>query len=165
MNPIPAGRLVQTSSGTDLILTRTFRADIDDVWKSVTESERTARWFGRWEGEHGAGKYITLFMGFEKDAPPSKMLIESCEPPRHLAVSMKDAFGEWRLELFLEQTGSDTTLRFVHHLTDVASVGDIGPGWEYYLDMLVAAREGNPLPKFDDYYPAQRDYFVAQVAK
>jgi hypothetical protein len=58
-----------------------------------------------------------------------------------------------------------TTLTFVQHLTDTRSVGDTGPGWEYYLDMLVASRNGGPLPKFDDYYPAQRDYFVAQVAK
>lgn len=28
--------------------------------------------------------------------------------------------------------------------------GEVGPGWEYYLDMLVAAREGKPLPSFGD---------------
>jgi hypothetical protein len=27
--------------------------------------------------------------------------------------------------------------------------------------MLVAAREGNSLPKFDTYYPAQKGYFTA----
>ena len=40
-------------------------------------------------------------------------------------------------------------------------MGEVGPGWEYYLDMLVAAREGASLPKFDTYYPAQKDYFTA----
>jgi uncharacterized protein YndB with AHSA1/START domain len=165
MSAHPTGRVVQTPDGADLILTRTFRAIIGDVWKSVTDPACTARWFGRWEGEAGEGKQVTLYMGFEKDAAPAQVLIETCLPPRQLAVSMKDAYGDWRLALSLDQSGEVTTLTFVHHLTDTRSVGDTGPGWEYYLDMLVASQNGDPLPKFDDYYPAQRDYFVAQVAK
>jgi hypothetical protein len=78
---------------------------------------------------------------------------------------MKDNYGDWRLAFSLEQTGDVTTLTFVQHLTDKKSVGDIGPGWEYYLDMLVASRSGEPLPKFEVYYPAQSDYFITQVAK
>jgi uncharacterized protein YndB with AHSA1/START domain len=163
MSPKPTGRVVPTANGVDLVLTRTFRAPIDDVWKSVTESDRTARWFGRWEGEAGPGKEVTLYMGFEKDAKPAAMQIDACRPPHHLAVSMKDAFGEWRLELSLAPSGDDTTLTFTQHLADASGVGDIGPGWEYYLDMLVASREGKPLPAFGDYYPAQRDYYVAQA--
>ena len=163
MSPTPTGRIAATSKGVDLVLTRTFLADIEDVWKSVTVSERTALWFGRWEGDAGPGKHITLYMGFEKDAKPSQMLIEACRPPHQLAVATKDAYGEWHLELLLEQTGANTTLTFIHHMTDTGGVGDIGPGWEYYLDMLVASRDGKPLPSFDDYYPAQRDYFLAQI--
>ena len=78
---------------------------------------------------------------------------------------MKDAYGDWRLELSLEQTGDVTTLTFVQHLTDTQSVGDTGPGWEYYLDMLVAARAGQSLPNFADYYPAQKQYFLDQVPR
>jgi hypothetical protein len=40
------------------------------------------------------------------------------------------------------------------------SSGEIGPGWEYYLDMLVAARDGSPEPDFDAYFPAMKPYFV-----
>jgi uncharacterized protein YndB with AHSA1/START domain len=163
MSPEPTGRVVQTASGVDLVLTRSFRAPIDDVWKSVTDSDRTARWFGRWEGDAGPGKEVTLYMGFEKEATPSRVLIETCRPPRELAVSMKDNYGDWRLALSLEQSGDETTLTFVQRLTDTKSVGDIAPGWEYYLDMLVASRNGDPLPSFESYYPAQRDYFVAQL--
>lgn len=165
MSPQPTGLVVPTSEGADLILTRTFRATIDDVWKSVTDPDRTARWFGRWEGDAGPGKYVTLHLGFEKDAPPGRVLIETCRPPHALAISMKDDFGHWRLELSLSQTGDVTTLTFVQHLTDTTSVGDTGPGWEYYLDMLIASRDGNPLPRFGDYYPAQRDYFIEQLSK
>jgi hypothetical protein len=56
-----------------------------------------------------------------------------------------------------------TELRFVQHLDEKVNVGDVGPGWEYYLDNLVASRDGAPLPKFEDYYPSQQAYYVAQT--
>src|SRR5688572_28520026 len=109
MSPQPTGRVVPTLEGVDLILTRTFHAAIDDVWKSVADPDCTARWCGRWEGDAGPGKYVTLHMGFEKGAAPCQVLIETCRPPQRLAISMKDEHGPWRLELSLEQTGNVTT--------------------------------------------------------
>ena len=44
-NP-PSGQLVRTADGNELVVSRTFRAPIEDVWASVTEPDRTARWFG-----------------------------------------------------------------------------------------------------------------------
>lgn len=164
MSPRPTGRLFATENGLDLVLERHFRAPIEDVWESVTVSDSLARWFGTWSGDAGPGKYVTVQMGFEKDAAPSQMLIEACEPPRRLAVSSKDEHGEWRLELTLRQEGEMTTLRFVQHALKPEQADSVGPGWEYYLDMLVAAREGRALPDFNDYYPAQRDYFLQLVS-
>lgn len=156
MSPKPTGYL----RGNDLILTRTFRALIDDVWTSVTDPESTARWIGGWEGEAGPGKTVRLQLLYEKGQPWTEVTIEQCEAPRHLAVATKDESGAWRLELSLRQTGDTTELRFVHHLSDKKLAGETGPGWEYYLDMLVAAREGHALPSFDDYYPAQKAYYL-----
>ncbi|MFI7575428.1 hypothetical protein [Micromonospora sp. NPDC049497] len=51
MTTTPGGRLVRTGKGTDLVLTRRFRAPATDVWASITDPERSARWFGRWEGD------------------------------------------------------------------------------------------------------------------
>jgi hypothetical protein len=48
----------------------------------------------------------------------------------------------------------------VHHLDAGDDVSAYGPGWEYYLDMLVAARDGLPTPSFDDYL-AMSDYYAA----
>jgi len=159
MNPIPNGRLVRTPEGRDLVITRTFRAPIDDVWASITEPERTARWFAGWTGEAGPGKTIRYTMGFEGDGPASEMLIVACEPPRHLAVRGLNDYG-WELEAHLSEADGVTELRFVHHLDAEAKVGDLGPGWEYYLDNLVASRDGTPMPEWNDYYPAQKEYFL-----
>ena len=50
MTNSPTGRLERTPGGGDLVVTRVFRAAVEDVWASITEPERTARWFGPWEG-------------------------------------------------------------------------------------------------------------------
>lgn len=74
---------------------------------------------------------------------------------------MLDDAGEWRMEALLRPAERQATeLRLVHHLTGTAGVEEIGPGWEYYLDMLAAAVAGTERPAFGDYYPAQRTYFA-----
>lgn len=159
MSPTPTGRITCGPSGRDLVLTRSFKAPIEDVWASVTKSERTARWFGSWSGEAGPGRTISFQMTMEGDVPPSEMLIVACEPPRRLEVRASDVSGSWHLELLLSAAGETTELTFIHHLDSEGDVGDIGPGWEYYLDLLDASREGAPKPLWDDYYPAQSGYY------
>ncbi|WP_431894758.1 SRPBCC family protein [Nonomuraea sp. bgisy101] len=160
MNPRPTGRLFRTGDGSDLVITRTFRAPAEDVWASVTESERTARWFGPWEGDAAPGRTIKVQLVFEEQAPWTDVLIDACDPPRRLALSTSDESGTWRMELLLSESNGSTELRLVHHLETEDGIGEVGPGWEYYLDMLVASRDGSPRPDFDDYYPSMRPYFV-----
>jgi uncharacterized protein YndB with AHSA1/START domain len=160
MNPQPTGRV----DGEQLIITRTFRAPIEDVWTSVTKSESLERWFGRWEGDAGVGKTVRLKMVFEKGDAWTNVLIETCDAPHHLVVTTVSDFGEKRMEIQLAQKGESTQLTFIHYLGDKRKMaGEFGPGWEYYFDNLVAARAGEPLPNFDDYYPAQKQYFVDQM--
>lgn len=159
MSPKPTGHL----RGNDLVITRRFHAPIDDIWASVTEPEKTARWFGAWEGDAGPGKVVRLQLAHEKGQPWTDLKIEECQGPGRLVVTMKDDHGDWRIELTLTQMDDTTELRFVQPLSDRTLAGDVGPGWEYYLDMLVAAREGKPPPSFDDYYPAQKAYYLEGV--
>lgn len=162
MNPKPTGRVVSTPEGRQLQLTRTFRAPIEDVWASVTEPERTARWIGPWKGTCGIGKTMTLTLVVEDGSPESAVTIEACDPPRRLLVSTVDEHASWRLEVRLTEADGVTTLEFVHHLEDDVPVGEVGAGWEYYLDRLVASRDGSPMPDFDDYYPSMKPHFEDQ---
>ncbi|NUT53164.1 MAG: SRPBCC family protein [Saccharothrix sp.] len=168
MTPTPTGRLIRTDEGSDLVITRTFHALADDVWASLTEPERTARWFGPWEGEAGPGRTVKVRMAFEEQEPWVEVRVDACDPPRRLALSMvdeagADGAGTWRMELLLSEVDGVTELRLVHHLSTEDGVGEVGPGWEYYLDMLVASRTGAPLPAFDYYYPSQKAHFEAQA--
>jgi uncharacterized protein YndB with AHSA1/START domain len=159
MNRRPTGELFRTGTGSDLVLTRTFRAPVDDVWASVTESDRTARWFGPWEGDAAPGRMIKVQMAYEDPAGWMDMRIDACDPPRRLVLSATDENGTWRIELLLSEANGSTELRFIHHLDTEEGLGAIGPGWEWYLDKLVAARDGSPQPEFDEYYPAMKSYF------
>ncbi|GAA3088335.1 SRPBCC family protein [Streptosporangium carneum] len=165
MSRSPVGRLFRTEAGSDLVLSRTFRAPAEDVWAGVTESDRTARWFGPWEGDAAPGRTIKVQMAFEDQAPWCEMRIDACDPPRRLAVSTTDESGSWRMELLLSEANGSTELRLVHHLDTEEGIGEVGPGWEYYLDMLVAAREGTPTPGFDDYYPSMKPYYEGLPAR
>jgi uncharacterized protein YndB with AHSA1/START domain len=162
--PPPTGRIVRSSGAVDLVLERRFRAPLDDVWESLTAPDSTARWYGRWEGTPGAGNAIRVQMAFEQGEPWTEMTITACEPPRHFALHAKNDYGEWNLELALTHAAGTTTLTFTQRRLDPAAAGEIGPGWEFYLDNLVAARTGEPRPVFDDYYPSQRDHYRAAAA-
>ena len=162
--PLPTGKLLATDGGRDLVLSRTFGASIEEIWAEVTESERTGRWFASWTGDPAPGATIAYTMLFEEGAPEAEMLIEACEAPRHLAVRGVDEHGGWRLELAAAgHPDGATALELVHHLDEGAQPGLIRPGWEYYLDMLVAAHAGSSQPSFDDYFPAQQPYYEGLV--
>ncbi|GAA2408155.1 hypothetical protein GCM10010420_40440 [Streptomyces glaucosporus] len=165
MGPSPTGRLFRTDTGFDLVLTRTFPAPAEDVWADIAEPDRTARWFGPWEGDAAPGRTVRVRMAAEDRAPWSDLRIEACQPPRRLAVSMTDESGTWRVELLLSGAGGSTELRLVHHLGTAEGIGEIGPGWEYYLDRLVAARDGLPEPDFAAYFPAMRAHFEELSAR
>ena len=154
----PTGEVVVTSEGVDLVLSRSYAAPIADVWASVTEPERTARWFGRWRGEAGPGRTVQVQMSFEGDDPPwSDVHIDDCTPPEHLAVTVTDDGAGWRLELRLAESDGVTTLLLIDHRGSADGVGDFGCGWEWYLDGLSAFRDGSERPSFEDYYPALKE--------
>lgn len=165
--PEPTGRLVPGADGEghDLVLTRTLPGTLADAWASITEPERTARWFGRWEGVGAVGATVRLQLGFEEGSPWTDVTIAECDEPRRLRVVTADEMGSWDLAADLspvEGRADRTELRFVMYRVAPASVGEVGPGWEYYLDQLVASLTGTALPDFDDYFPAQRAYYAEQ---
>lgn len=157
--PTPTGRLLGTAAGRDLELARELNAPIEDVWASLTESDRTARWFGSWRGEGRPGAVVRLTLTHENGQPESDLTILACEPPHRLEVETVDEYGRWHLEAHLSERDGGTTLTFVHHLNPDTEVASTGPGWEYYLDRLTASVHGTEQAGFDAYYPAMRGYY------
>lgn len=164
MTATPTGRLERRGDDDAVVFTRTFRAPIDDVWAAVTESDRLARWIGTWTGDPADG-FVTFEMNAEgDDVPPSRYDIRACEPPHHFAVDAVDESGVWRLDVVLTEDAGVTTLTLGQVIFDPAMIENTGPGWDYYLDRLVAAETGGDVGAIDfdhDYYPAQREHYQA----
>lgn len=157
------GRVIPTPRGADLVLVRSLAIPADEAWAYLTDSELTELWFGPWEGEGRAGGAVRVRMRFEDHEPAIVLRIVACEAPRRLVVVADEEVGGWELEIQVESDGEDDALlTFTHHLDELDGVGEIGPGWEYYLDLLVAATEGSERPGFDQYYPALREAYLSQ---
>lgn len=159
--PVPTGTVSAGPLGREIQLTREFRAPIDAVWASMTESERLERWIGRWEGDPRTGR-VAFFMTAEgEDTPAEEYDIEVCEPPHRFAATTAVGDDRWQLRFELTEHAGITTLLFAQAIVD--EVGDVGPGWEYYLDRLGAVLSDGDVGavQWDAYYPAMKAYYAA----
>lgn len=158
----PTGRIHHDGDIRTLRLTRTFRASIDDVWAAVTEPERLERWIGTWTGDPADGRVGFRMTAEEGEPVEEDMEIRECEPPRRLALISHVGVQLWQLELDLVEENGVTTLTFTQVGIDPVEAESVGPGWEYYLDRLVAAETGGDVSAIDferDYFPAMQDFY------
>ena len=157
---IPTGTL--HDDGRTLVLSRTFTAGIEEVWASVTDSERLGRWFGTWTGDPASGSVMVTMNAEPESGPAERFDIQACEPPRLLSVSAINAYGNWQLTVELSTVGGATTLLLRQEELDPGTLAETGPGWEWYLDRLVAAIAGQPPPTIEgftaDYLPMGAAY-------
>jgi len=155
----PSGRVEVRDGQHVLVLTRTFRAPVEDVWAAITEPDRLARWIGTWTGDPASGT-VTWRMLFEGDDPGDEMTIRVCEPPHRLHVTSRVGEELWRYDLDLTHADGVTTLTFAQPGIAPGLVGDVGPGWDYYLDRMVDVETGNDpaLRSWDDYAPTGAHY-------
>jgi hypothetical protein len=95
----------------------------------------------------------------EAGSPTESLEVLECDPLRRFVVQQGTGDQVWRLRISLAETDAGTTVFLGHRLDNARLAGEVGPGWEWYLDRLVAAVGGSQMPDFADYYPQQRPYF------
>lgn len=145
----PTGRVLAAGGGAQLVIERTFRASVEDVWASLTEPDRLARWYGTFVGEARPGGTVMVTMTAERDPVAEPARILACDPPTRLVVELGVQDPPWHLSVSLAETGSGTTMTLVQTLTDDIDVADVGPGWEFYADRLTAALMRRDMPDWD----------------
>ena len=145
----PTGHVETTDAGRTVVIVRTFKAPIEDVWASLTEPERVARWFGTMVGEAGPGRTVMVTMSAEQGPGAEPAHILECDPPRSFVADVGSQPVPWRVSVQLAEDDGVTTMTFVHALADDVDATDIGPGWEFYADRLQASRDGGDMPDWD----------------
>lgn len=150
------GRREERDGTPVLVIERQLRAPVEDVWAACTDPVRMERWIGTWSGDPASGLVSFRMTAEGEDVPAEEMDVLACEPPRRFAVRGRepqpfsaDGSGEkayWHMELELSEADGTTSVRFVQLLAPgdlgVEMVTSVGPGWEYYLDRLVATFTG-----------------------
>ena len=168
MNVEPTGARVTREGTSYVVYTRTFQAPIEDVWAAVTEPARLVRWIGTWTGDPASGQVDFRMTAEGEGAGVEVYRIDTCDPPRRLVTRSQVPGTEflWRLELDLAEKAGVTTLTFAQAMDDAELAASVGPGWDYYLDRLVAAESGGDVTTvvWDDYV-LQGDYYRSAFAR
>lgn len=154
------GRIECADPAPLLIYEREFHAPIRTVWAALTESDRTARWYGSWTGTPGAGNTIQVTWTSEEGNPTQPMKIVACEPPRLLTLSSGDEEFPYLITVELWEMGDRTRLEFRQPMWGDLSPALLGTGWEFYLDRLSGYLNGDAeLPFWDKRYQILQPHY------
>ena len=144
-----------------LSLTRTYRAEVEDVWDALTSAERIARWFLPITGELKAGGTFQL----EGNAGGE---IRRCEPPTLFEVTFGDENSLVKVELSAGE--GETTVLVLEHTVPAGIFPDsgtlsVGPGWDQAVLGLARHLGGESFddPAAEHDTPESRAYAGASV--
>ncbi|MEJ7796571.1 MAG: SRPBCC family protein [Nocardioides sp.] len=167
--PTATGRREDRDGTSYVVFERTFTAPIADVWAAVTEPERLERWIGTWSGDPASGKVEFRMTAESEDAPEETIVIDECREPSRLVMRSArpdDHAQLWTWQVDLSEADGLTTLTFAQEVINVTLAESVGPGWDYYLDRMVAAETGGDIASidFDDYYPAFAAHYRTELS-
>lgn len=147
-----------------LELRRSFRIRATKLWRYLVDSDYLDQWFGAWQGDPESRR-VQVTLSAEEGSPTESVEILDCDQ-RALLLEVRTGQGSerWQLELHIETRDEGSELVFRMPGLDPQMASSVGPGWEFYLDRLVAAVNGKDagLVVFEpDYYPGLSDYYKA----
>lgn len=151
----PSGEVVRDRRGLSLLLERTVRLPADEAWEWLTTAARLKRWIGIWKGTPEVGAQLQFTMTAEEGSPTEPLTITRCEPGSRLGI----VWGGHRISVAIAQVGQSTTVYLSQEIADWREAGSWGPGWEWYLDRMLAAQSGASIPGFEQYLSVQRPYY------
>jgi len=153
------GRVVRDRRGLDLIVERRVPAPASEVWKWLTAPTHLKKWIGTYKGAPVVGGEISFTMSFEDGSAASRVTVSECTPESRFVLDWVADDDPWHVAISLADLGSSTVVFLAQRVSGPEQAGQVGPGWEYYLDRLLAARAGSAMPEWDDYFPSQVPYY------
>lgn len=152
------GHYMLKPDGLYLQFDRLFHAPIEDVWFSLTNPTAMQAWIGTYTGRPATGG-VRFMMTFEDNPEWQNVSILECDPPHRFLADSGPAPTGMRVFCHLVEGGGMTTLTLGQRLPNPADAASMGPGWDYYLDRLAAARASRPMPAWEEYYPALSRFY------
>jgi uncharacterized protein YndB with AHSA1/START domain len=129
----------QTGEEVRVVLRRSYRAEVEEVWDALTDPDRIRRWLMPITGELKPGGT------FQLEGNAGGEVLE-CEPPQRFKVSFGGPASLVEITLAQSQDGTTTDLQMDH--TVPADFGGasgalyVGPGWDGALLGLALYVEG-----------------------
>ena len=158
MTAKPTGRLAQREDGLYIMFDRLFTEPIEKVWASLSRPAELEKWIGTYTGSPTTGA-VRFRMTAEEEAEWEYVNIRECVAPHRFAGDFGTGPKAWRALFHLVEGDGMTTLTFGQRLHNVGEAATVGPGWDYYLDRLVAVRAHRPLPEWSQYSTQHSDFY------
>lgn len=159
MTAKPTGHYALKPDGLYLQFDRLFYAPIEDVWFSLTNPTAMQAWIGTYTGSPATGG-VRFKMTFEENPEWMNVSILECDAPHRFLAHSGEGPTAMRVYCHLREAGGMTTLTLGQRLQSPADAATMGPGWDFYLDRLAAARAGRELPTWEQYYPALTEHYA-----
>jgi len=151
------GVLTPTGTGVTVRFERRYATTPEDLWSSVTEPARLARWLGPVYGDLHAGGRYELRMGDDVAGSPQNAVgdVLECDPPRRLLISWQfPGEPDSRVALDVSADGDGALLVLEHLDLEEAAARGYGGGWHASLDQLDDHVAGRPVRAWDDLFAA-----------
>jgi len=158
----PTGHYQLRGDGLYIVFDRLLHAPIEDVWYSLTNRNAMKAWIGTYTGSPATGAVrfrMNAEEGYAEDEGWEAISILFCDAPHRFVVDGDGAGQHMRVFSNLTERGGMTALTFGQRIYPGTDVASMGPGWDYYLDRLIAARSGAPMPDWSAYFPAFTEYY------
>ena len=120
---------------------RVYDTDAADLWETLTDPERLARWFARVDGDLREGGRFTIHFD-DDDVPDCR--VTSCDAPRGYTLGVVARHAYLAGHRRRRTAGEGARLRLTHTRLSSSSAAGYAAGWDVYLrrlDELVAGRE------------------------
>ena len=147
-----------------------YDTDIADLWSTLTDPGRLARWYGQVEGDLRPGGEFHLYI--ESDGWDGTGRVDACEPPRRLLVTTRETDESYlrgkgvppydeAIEATLTADGGQTILVIEVRGMPLDTIAFYGAGWQIHAENLaayLAGRErGDTEARWDELVPPYQD--------
>jgi len=151
------GVLTPTPTGVTVRFERRYATTPEDLWSSVTEPDRLARWLGPVYGDLVVGGRYELRMGDDVADSSQNATgdIVECDPPRRLVLRWRfPGEPDSRVTVDVRADGDGALLVLEHLDLEEAAARGYGGGWHASLDQLDDHVAGRPVRPWDDLFAA-----------